>query len=448
MNILVICHEFNNYGGIINHTEQLIAGFKDLGHKVTFMPIRASKNYNKVKEKDLISYDIGEGTGIPVHQGSGWHTSYGPFLSDTFINGFIQSTNEYDLIIWQSIFGFKNKETEGYRDWVDMITKVKTKQIVIVHDGNLRKFYPWIEHLKQHITGLACVHPSAYESAEQISIPRAMILNPQKSVDRNVIPFANRKNQILSLQTFKRWKRVDDLVFAVPHLKDVKVIVAGDGMERAYMCLVDKCKPEYYCTPKTDPDVPESLYGKRIWENALASGMDYIGFISENKRDELLSESKFLIDTSWSKTYGSHFNRVIVDAMRVGVVPIARNLGVSDNEEGISVLFKPNENYLMIPWDAKPKAFADYIQNFMNISEDKYQEIVDRNYKIVEMFDRKKIAQDYISLAQGNPSGVFNKLEVGEMTDNKVKKTVDEIWNTHFGFAEKMIQTSTLDAFF
>lgn len=448
MKILVVCHEFNNYGGIINHTEQLIAGFKELGHDVSFFPIRASKNYNKLKEKDLSGYDVGEGTGLHVHQGSGWHTSYGPFLSEEFIKTFVYEANEYDLVIWQSIFGFKNKDTENYRAWVDMIKKVKTQQVVIVHDGNLRKFYPWIEHLKEHISGLACVHPSAYESAEQISIPRAMILNPQKSIERTNVLFSERKNQILSLQTFKRWKRVDDLVFAVPHLKDVQVIVAGDGMERAYMSSLDKCKPEYYCTPKTDPDAPDHLYGKRIWENALDCGMQYIGFISESKRDEILSQSKFLIDTSWSRTYGSHFNRVIVDAMRVGVVPIARNLGVSDNEEGVSVLFKPNENYLMIPWDAKPKAFAEHIQNFMNISDEQYSDMVERNYKIVEMFDRKKIAQDYIDLASGKPCGVFNKLETGKMTDNKVKSTVDEIWTKHFGFKEHMIQISTLDSFF
>jgi glycosyltransferase involved in cell wall biosynthesis len=448
MKILVVCHEFNNFGGIINHTEQLIAGFKDLGHSVDFLPIRSSKNYNKIREKDLTGYDIGQGTGIPVHQGNGWHTSYGPFLSESFVNEFVESSNKSDLIIWQSIFGFKNKETEGYRAWVDMIQRVTSKQIVIVHDGNLRKFYPWIEHLKDNITGLACVHPSAYESAEQISIPRALILNPQKSIEKKDIPFSNRKSQILSLQTFKRWKRVDDLIFAVPYLKDIKIIVAGDGMERAYMCSVDKCKPEYYCTPDTDPNADPKMYGNKIWDNALANGMDYLGFISETRRDEILSESKFLIDTSWSKTYGSHFNRVIVDAMRVGVVPIARNLGVSDNEDGVSVLFKPNVNYLMIPWDVKPKSFAEHIQRFMEINEDDYLRMVETNYKIVQDFDRKKIAQDYIDLALGNPCGVFNKLETGSMTDNKVKKTVDEIWCGHFGFNTKMMQTSTLDSFF
>jgi glycosyltransferase involved in cell wall biosynthesis len=446
MKILVIAHDFNNVGGILNHTEQLMAGFKDLGHEVELLCVKASKKSPGKLTKDLSQYTIGEGSGYPIHQGNGWGVPYEPFLSSEWIQSFIKRANEFDMVIWESIFGFKSKETEGETEWVKMITNLdaKVKQIAIVHDGNLLKYYPWIHKLKDNISGLACVHPSAFESAEQMEIPRSLIVNPQKPIERGDIPFNTRKNQILSLQTFKRWKRVDDLVAAIPHMSSyAKVIIAGDGIERAYMTSKDKCKEEYFCTLDRDPDAKPEWLSNKIWDNALDNGMEYIGFISEQKRDSILSESKFLIDTSWSRSYGSHFNRVIVDAMRVGVVPIARNLGVSDNLDGITDLLKPNENYLMIPYDETPKMFAEHIKRFMDISEDNYQKIVENNYKLVDnVFSRKEVAARYIELAN-NPN-----LDLNSLQSKKVKETIDEIWCNHFGFTDRIISKSTLDSFF
>lgn len=444
MKILFVCHEFSNYGGILSHTEQLMAGFNDLGHTTKLICLKPSKkaltSTKSSGKMDEFNSDIGAGSGLMVHQGKGWYTQYQPFLNSMYVDSFIKMANEYDIVIWESIFGFKNADTEGQTDWIRMIKDVKSKQIIIVHDGNLKKFYPWVNHVKNHITGLACVHPSAYKSTDQIEIPARLILNPQNDV---VKTSATRKRQILSLQTFKRWKRVDNLVAAIPHIKDIDVIIAGDGIERAYMSSPDKCKPEYFCTPGSDSHATKGMYGKKIWDNALNSGMKYLGFISEKQRDEILSESKFLIDTSWSKSYGSHFNRVIVDAMRVGVVPIARNLGVSDNELGLSDFFKPNDNYLMIPWNATPKEFADYINEFMDMPQDQYDKIVENNYNLVNCaFNRKKIANDYIELSNGEGA------RTGKLTDKTVMETIDDLWCNHFKFEERLIQRASLDSFF
>lgn len=444
MKILCVVHEFNNFGGIINHTEQLLSGFQDLGHTTKLVCVKPSENFSKKSFVSSASNSIGEGSGLAVHQGTGWLTEFMPFLNADYIDSFVKEANTFDIVIWESIFGFKTQETEGCTNWIRMIRGVTTKQIVIVHDGNLLKYYPWIYKLKDNISGLACVHPSAFLSAKNMEIPRALIVNPQKSIERTGVSFTSRKNQILSLQTFKRWKRVDDLVAAIPHMSSyAKVIIAGDGIERAYMTSKDKCKEEYFCTPDRDPDANPEWMGNRIWDNALDCGMEYRGFISEEIRDSILSESKFLIDTSWSRTYGSHFNRVIVDAMRVGVVPIARNLGVSDNLEGISDIIRPNENYLMIPYDATPRSFAEYIKGFMKMSEKDYMKIVETNYTLVDtLFSRTEVAKAYLSLV-GSPNQDFVSL-----TNTKVKETIDEIWCGHFGFTDRLIPKATLDAFF
>ncbi len=82
MKILVPVHQFNNFGGIINHTEQLIAGLKDGGHEVTFAFLKPTAQKPKVVEipnECPEGYELGAGTQMPVHQGKGWITGYYSF---------------------------------------------------------------------------------------------------------------------------------------------------------------------------------------------------------------------------------------------------------------------------------------------------------------------------------------------------------------------------------
>lgn len=443
MKIFVVMHTFNNFGGIINHNEELCAGFKDLGHEVTFAYIKPTKNlYKESAEKLPEGFEIGVGTGYPVHQGKGWLAPYYSLKNQESIRKFVEDANNHDIVIWQSIFGFKNSETEEYTDWIPMIEEVNSKQVVIIHDGNLKKLYSWIYKFQHKFSGIACVHPSAFKSADFLTTPRNLILNPQNISQIKRPNFENKKRKLLSLQTFKRWKRVDDLISAIPYING-KVLVAGDGIERNYMTSIDKCKPEYYCTPEKDPSAKPEMINNRIWDNAKTFGdFDYIGFITGKERDSILETSMFLLDPSWSMNYGEHFNRVIVDSMVTGTVPIARNFGVSDNEKGIGEIFKPNENYLMIPHDAKPKEFGDLINSFFSLSKEKYEEIVDNNIEKLNLFDRKNIAQQYIDLAMGKDAGVYEKNSIG-VENQKVKSVANSLWE----FFEPPVVNSLEDFF-
>ena len=42
-------HTFNNFGGIINHCEHLMAGLKELGHEVTFAYLKPNKQVKSVE---------------------------------------------------------------------------------------------------------------------------------------------------------------------------------------------------------------------------------------------------------------------------------------------------------------------------------------------------------------------------------------------------------------
>ena len=224
----------------------------------------------------------------------------------------------------------------------------------------------------------------------------------------DVVPttnFKKRKRSLFSLQTFKNMKRVGDLVACIPHLDDCEVNVAGDGIERCYMTSKDKCKKKYICSLERDPDASDEMIGNKIWDNATEAGMNYLGFISGVKRDQILGDTKFFIDSTWSKTYGEHFNRTFIEAMIQGVVPIAVNLGISSNESGVGSLFTPNENYLMLKYDYTPKQYADKINEYLDIDEEEYQRIANNNFNLLKKFDRKKIAQDFINLSEGIECG-------------------------------------------
>jgi glycosyltransferase involved in cell wall biosynthesis len=436
MKIMMVMHTFNNFGGIINHAEHLLAGVKELGHEVTFAYLKPNKQVKSVEIPTTLKegYEIGVGSGYPVHQGDGWIAPYYSYKVKESIEQFIRDANTHDIVIWESIFGFKNKDTEQDLNWLPMIEQITAKQIPIIHDANLKKLYPWIVLFEKHFSGVACVHPAAYESADFLNVPRALILNPQDIEGVPATPpFSGRENKLLSIQTFKRWKRVDDLIRSVPYMPSVKTLVGGYGIEAAYMMSKDKCKDEYFATKDYDPDVTPDREGKRIWENAENSGnFEYLGFISGGKRDEILASSKFLVDPSWSNTFGEHFNRVVIDAMRIGTVPIAINYGVSNNEEGMGVVLKAGINYCMIKKGSTPKEYGQAIANFCDMSEADYRQIQLNNYELIKQFDRKVIAQHYIDLADQKPTGYLNELLVKSNHDPSIHQKAQEMFDEHF----------------
>ena len=435
MKIMMVMHTFNNFGGIINHCEHLMAGLKELGHEVTFAYLKPNKQVKAVEIPTTLKegYEVGIGSGYPVHQGDGWIAPYYSYKVKESIDQFVKDANKHDLVIWQSIFGFKNKDTEQDLSWLPMIKDVNVPQVPIIHDANLKKLYPWIKLFEHKFSGLACVHPAAYESADFMDTPRALILNPQDIAGvPETPPFSGRENKLLSIQTFKRWKRVDDLIRAVPYT-DTKVLVGGYGIEAAYMMSKDKCKEEYFATKEYDPDVTTDREGKRIWENAENSGnFEYLGFISGAKRDEILATSKFLVDPSWSNTFGEHFNRVVIDAMRIGTVPIAINFGVSNNEEGMGVVLKAGINYCMIKKGSTPKEYGQAITNFCNMSEADYRQMQLNNYELIKQFDRKVIAQHYIDLALQKETGYLNELRVKTNHDPSLQRQAQQMFDDHF----------------
>jgi hypothetical protein len=338
-------------------------------------------------------------------------------LNPTAVSNFVDYANTFDLVIQNTPFGYASQETENDLTWLPCVNGIKTRQIMVLHDGNLKRNAPWIYQLQDNFTAIACVHEAAVKAADFFTIPRNLIFNPfdLSRLDSKRKIFSQRRDAIISPQTFKPIKRVESLIRAIPHFREISEInVAGEGIEYNYMTSKDKCKSEYFVSRDTDPDASEVYIGRKAWDVALESGMKYLGPIHGDVRDQYLSDVKFLVDSSWSKSYGEHYNRTIFECMIQGAIPIAVNLGISDNESGNGKLLHAGVNYLMLEYDLTPKQYAEKIDSFTSMSDEEAQIIVDNNDALLnKWFNRKNVAQQYIDLAEGKDSGFYEKNLVG-----------------------------------
>lgn len=261
-------------------------------------------------------------------------------------------------------------------------------QLAVVHDGNLRRNYPHLQEVSNCLDGLICVHDAAYHSAEFIDCPRSLIANPHDVSETCHRPYMERDDRIFSLQTFKRWKRVDDFIRAIPYLSDfTETAVCGAGIEYCYMTSKTKCKEEY----KDELGVP-------IWENAIRSGMDYRGYVTTLERDRLMQESKLLLDPSWSVAYskiGCHFNRVMVEAMVQGCIPVCTDLAMKDSR-----LFKAGVNFVEIPYNADPVDYADALEEAL--FNPMLATMQENNFELIRQFSPDNIVQQILELADGD----------------------------------------------
>lgn len=389
MKVLITFFPIDDMGGIINHHEQLCAGLKELGHQVTTKLLMWRDSAPKTLAGGRGSQsNNGSGLEFDQRRGFSWtNADIIPYKGPTNIARWRDYASHFDLIIWQVAVPTKRKENRGNVDWISLYD-IPTKQIAIIHDGNFLDSYPWLHIVGEKLTGLACVHTCAYNSARQIDVPSAMIVNPFH-IQRGRPPETSREayfrrlRGFLSVQTWKAWKRVPDIVRAVPYTGLRTMLLAGKGIDYYYLTSEDKCK------------YPGA------WDAAIDHGMQYLDVITNELRDELLGSLTVSLDASWSKKYGAigaHFNRVQVEALLQGAIPVVRDLAIGHDRDDV---FRNNYNCLSIPWDASPGEFGHLITAYANLPWDQYATLMEYGWQTVQKFDRRIVAQQYIDMAGG-----------------------------------------------
>lgn len=439
MKIGITMYMINNLGGIVNHLENCAKGFRELGHIVHYYILTPKKVPSKDPDRSGLKTKDGwtEGAFGTFHQYNGWRLPREWYLSykdEESAKRSADTLSKYDLLLWEMPCPRKNKDNRNNPHWLNLYGSCD-KNVSVFRDGHLFT-YPQIAEVLKYFNGFGCNHVCGFNIAENISTPRALIFSPHNTDRYSDKSYRQRRKGFLSLQTFKGWKHADDLIRAIPYMsKEMIKYVAGGGIEHAYMTSKDKCKPQYYVRKKEDPDYEGEDGSERIWNRAVDNDMQWLGFIIERKRDRLLKSVRCIIDSSWNMSfskYGDHFNRVVTDGILQGCIPIARNFGIADNVKGEGVVFKPGVNYIMIPHDATPRQFADIVGSANNLKLRESKLIQSNNFKLLKHFDRKHVAQQYIDLANGKPTGFFNRIDTGKTSPQLLAKGEKELV-TFFG---------------
>ncbi len=447
MKIALLLYPMNDLGGIINHTEDLAWGFKELGHQVDLYFLYWKKSIKETTITDEIVLDAlvkqglwSKGAFGIVSQQYGWNLSKEQklcYLGEENTKRTIGKLQQYDLLIWETSAPSISGENKGNHDWLKLYSS-GVPNIGFIHDGNFRDGYPWLYAVMNQFHGLACVHDCAYNSAENIAIPRTLILNPQDITKHNSgWDYKQRWKGFLSLQTFKKWKHVDDLVRAIPYIKgSSNKYLAGGGIEYRYMTSKDKIKEEYIARALEDPNLPPEIARQRIsiWDRALEHGMVWLGYINNSDRNDRLKKLRVLVDPSWGNKYaaiGGHYNRTVVDAMLNDTIPVATSLGMLGTKN-ISNVFKPDINFIPLKPNMFPKQYAQVIEHACNLSNKERNKIIESNKSLLKLFDRKLIAQQVIDLSRGKPTGVLGKIEKG-ITSAKIKSESNKAMVEFFG---------------
>lgn len=388
MKIGIILFDINNPGGIIQHTEQLALGFRELGHEVELISLEWTERTPGDRKKQGIEPSV---FGIDYHPYGGWDLTAEmrvPYKGAKLAEA-KERLSQLDGAVWTIPCPRKRKDSKGNSDWLELYEAVPVN-VGIIHDGNLIGFYPNLVEVLPHFNGFACVHPCALNTAEALGGNTRLIPNPMPDWDG--FPITPRADGWLSAQTFKGWKRVDMLVAAARYMSpDLIKTMAGGGIEQCYMTSKDKCKENYFHHD-----------GERIWDAAVANGMDFRGFISGAERDMWMSKVRAFVDPSLSRRYvktGSHFNRVIIEAMRMGCIPVAQK-GMTNHEGWL----QDGVHYVGLDANLTHQEYAEVVEDASRSDATPYY---DAWRQLLGRFDRRMVAQQYFDLAR-RPKGRFN----------------------------------------
>jgi hypothetical protein len=395
-----ICYfPINSLGGIINHTEWLAQGLKDLGHDVTLLQMVWSPK--ATNQRSTLDNEIGH-CGVLVNQYTGWvcpARNRVPYKGKYALSRAKERLAKYDLLIWTVPTPGKAKPMAGNKDWMELYDLPDSvRQIGVLHDGNLVKRSAHFAVAEKHFHWIAAVHTVAANTAKRVlRTPSQLVLNPHPPVTDELVAYQDRTRGWFSCQVFKALKRVHELIEAVPYMDpSLEMHVGGSGIELFYMQAKEKCKPRYFHGEGS------GFEGRRFWEVAEEHGMVFHDWMKPSARDYQMRRLRCVVDPSWTPSYavqGSCFNRTVVEAIRNGAIPICRPLNITRSETS---LFQPNKHYYPIPMDVTAREYAQHVEHACNLPLAEAQTLIEGGRSLLPQFDYKLIAQQFIDNAMGD----------------------------------------------
>jgi len=394
MKVLITIFEICDYGGIVAGVENLIKGFRIGGHQVDLVILRPNDQDPSVRKADGPRASWQSATGGEAHALNGWYgvrvMGYG---TPERIRKWQDFADGYDMVIHEIP---NPKPVEGWHG----IFQISPPQIVVVHDAHFRDMYPHLVEVAPLITALTVTNHAGYRALEWFPAPRAFIGAahiPAKWSELH--PWDDRRKQSVCAHVWKAWKHMDTVVRASLHMKS-HLVLGGDGIEGRYMRSKEKCKPKY----------------AGLWDQFQRTGHEWFGLVSHETLLHLYSESRTMIDMSFSKKFaalGNHFNRSILESANYGCVSICTSENMAPTNEQI-VLWEDGKTHIAVPKDITPESLAEVIDWVVNLPASEVVDMVSRVRRILlEHFDYRAVPNEFIKLAAGKPAGIYPRLETG-----------------------------------
>jgi glycosyltransferase involved in cell wall biosynthesis len=349
MRVAIIFFPISNMiGGDLTVNRGLRLGLRRLGHEADIFEVC----YNK---KRLSSKRVCTDADYVI----GFH---GKLLDDA-----IAKLSEYDMTIFSPPtppFWYDDLE------WTKLYEKLndKTKIAIIFHSPSM-KGGEYATKIKQYVDCVISAEPNFVSPAKLIK-DKVWIMGTL--IDREDFGlYDDMKIKLaISLNQFKRWKRVDIFIRAIPKLPTIHFHVYSDGVERYKMA--GKRRSKQYM-----------VNGKWIWDEAKkVEGFKYCGFAPRETVIEDLKRSMCVVDMSEIR---GQYNIVEYEAMAYGSIPIARETVIVDgymNRENILLVKGDTDDELV---ESLAKTIKDVTDNFNG-----YRDMRIRNLKFVEQFASPK----------------------------------------------------------
>lgn len=456
--------EIAKWGGIVENTAGVMKAFKELGYEIDYVQLCASRKSQRQYDKKVAEFESGEHQrSIKFHSQAGgyqkdeatgyWRNSYyGFFLppsnsicvwDDDALDLWHNKVDGVDIIVWNfmptvsSAWEKKDRKFDFWYKFFDLPST--TKQVFYVHDGYFDIRSQYLSALKDKILFLGGSMIAAYRCCEEFGIPN-MLWTSARWIPEKMPINNHRKVNFFAAHMFKSMKHMEELIAAIPYLEDKSsTIVAGTGIEYSYMTSETKCKSNYMCSCKRDPQLPKELDGKvSIWNRGIEYGMQYRGQMAAADVKTTFLDTKFAIDPSWCKHYAqygsTHINGFITEAILGGAYPVLRDYrGLVEHKEELYDPMFDNIRAIYIPWDATPKQFADALNEALHMPQSKFLKDTLHNFEFArEIFNTKKNVAEIIRLCEGGKELVHKELYCGKLSKRIKDATVDVMTN-YFG---------------
>lgn len=399
MKILQTVFDLMNYGGIVNYVEILAQAFRKLGHECEFVVLRGStRNSYMIKPDTLISGAYDSQIGSRAHVDTGWYGvpvfSYGDAIRR---KQWRKYARQFDLVIHQ----IPNPKWDPQGNWKKLYD-IDPPQIIATHDAHYRDLYPYLLDVAEKVIAITAAQEAGYNAIRWFPSRLAFMgcpIFPLHATDQ--LRWDERRPRMVSAHVWKRWKRMDLVLRAIPSLQSQNFI-AGDGIEARYMRSVEKCKPAYI----------------DIWKRAMRHGMDYRGFISPHKLARAYRHSRIMVDMSWSKVHeslGNHFNYSTLEAINNGCIPLVTE--ESMREVNTHTMFTVGETHLEVPKDITSKELAREIDKAIALPR-RIARDMNQNGRIMlrQHHSATKVAQWFLDVLANKRAGIYDDKARGRIT--------------------------------